>query len=103
MLNLCILTNSTFKLTYFRHVSENVLCRCEQTVDKVVDNMVTNGVIYAHKPQTILNKVLNLKVNPILYSYYKQFLHTFFAQFKSVNKQLFAVSTGPTITTTIIK
>lgn len=90
-------------MPHFRRVGYNILYNCEQQVDKLVDKLVTTISSYAHKPQAIFYEVLKQIVNPFLCSYNKQLLHTIFVQFISVKRQLCAVSTGPTITTTIIK
>jgi hypothetical protein len=91
-------------MSYFNYVQplNNVLKGCELSVEKAVNKLGIKNGLYAHNPQTIFSEVLNKNLYTFLCAGYTHFLHKYFMRFSSVYTKLYALSTGPTITTTLI-
>lgn len=89
-------------LTYTCDGVINVAKYCGRAVQSAANKLFTNPTTYTQYPQTLFF----VKLNQQLCTFYELFnhlvLHTKSMQFTSVNNSLYTVSTGPTITTTLI-
>lgn len=61
--------------------------------------LCTNNASYTHKPHFKVNAVFYTQKYNVFELYVNSFVHNFFMQFSSVNKQNYTFYTRPTITT----
>lgn len=85
------------------HVSIFVMQYCGRVANKLVHNLRTTVVGYAHNPLRFVYSFLNIFLYTVRTHVTHHVLHTFFMQYQSVSAVLYAESTGLTITTTYNK
>lgn len=81
---------------------QNMFLYCGLAVNNSVHKQLITTHSFTHKPTAPAQPISIKCLYTFLAHFTHQVLHTFFIQFSSVNGLLYAQSTGPTITTTLI-